>query len=127
MALYQDHRGGEVSLPPGAEPVPFSATTRMSGLDLADGRSIVVPLAWYPRLLHATDGERVNWRLLGDGYAVEWPDLDEHIGDIHRGSESGHSRYKSVPRRTLVQPTAVRSRGRADTGQGHLAGRARRR
>lgn len=49
-------------------------------LDLADGRLIRIPLDWYPRLLHATQAERRNWRLLGEGYAVEWPDLDEHIG-----------------------------------------------
>ncbi|MBN1963698.1 MAG: DUF2442 domain-containing protein [Anaerolineae bacterium] len=49
-------------------------------VELADGRSISVPLAWYPRLVHATPAERRNWQLLGDGYAIEWPDLDEHIG-----------------------------------------------
>ncbi len=47
---------------------------------LADGRSIVVPSAWYPRLLHGSSEEQQNWQLLGDGYAIEWPDLDEHIG-----------------------------------------------
>ena len=47
---------------------------------LADGRRIGVPLAWYPRLLYASESERQNWQLLGDGYAIEWPDLDEHIG-----------------------------------------------
>jgi hypothetical protein len=49
-------------------------------VDLADGRSLSVPLAWYPRLLHGSPTERQNWQLLGDGYAIEWPDLDEHIG-----------------------------------------------
>src|SRR5512136_951096 len=49
-------------------------------IDLSDGRRIVVPVAWYPRLLYASDAERRNWQLLGDGYAIEWPDLDEHIG-----------------------------------------------
>jgi hypothetical protein len=49
-------------------------------VDLTDGRSIHVPLAWYPRLFHASAAERGHWRLLGDGYAIEWPDLDEHIG-----------------------------------------------
>ena len=49
-------------------------------VDLADGRSLSVPLAWYPRLLHGTPEERHNWLLLGDGYAIEWVDLDEHIG-----------------------------------------------
>jgi len=60
---------------------------------LADGRSIVVPLAWYPRLMHGTQKERQNWRLLGDGYAIEWPDLDEHIGieGLLAGRRSGES------------------------------------
>jgi hypothetical protein len=47
---------------------------------LADGRSLTIPLNWYPRLLHGSPAERNNWRLLGDGCAIEWPDLDEHIG-----------------------------------------------
>jgi hypothetical protein len=61
---------------------------------LADGRRIIVPLAWYPRLLHATVAERQNWRLLGDGYAIEWPDLDEHIGveGLLAGRLSGENR-----------------------------------
>ena len=49
-------------------------------IDLEDGRSLIIPLTWYPRLLHGTLAERQNWQLLGDGYAIEWPDLDEHIG-----------------------------------------------
>jgi len=49
-------------------------------VELMDGRSFSIPLEWYPRLLNGTDKERQNWQLLGDGYAVEWPDLDEHIG-----------------------------------------------
>ena len=49
-------------------------------VDLVDGRQLRVPLAWYPRLLKATAAERQNCSLLGDGYAIEWPDLDEHIG-----------------------------------------------
>lgn len=63
-------------------------------VNLADGRRITVPLAWYPRLLNATTAERQNWRLLGDGYAMEWPDIDEHIGveGLLAGRFSGESR-----------------------------------
>lgn len=49
-------------------------------VDLADGRSLAIPLEWYPRLMHGSSEERQNWQLLGDGYAIEWPELDEHIG-----------------------------------------------
>lgn len=68
-------------------------------VDLADGRRLVVPLAWYPRLLHASPTERQNWQLLGEGYAVEWPDLDEHIGieGLLAGRRSGESQ-KSLER-----------------------------
>ena len=47
--------------------------------ELADGRSISVPLAWYPRLAHAGPEERRNWRLIGGGEGVHWADLDEDI------------------------------------------------
>ncbi|WP_448601751.1 DUF2442 domain-containing protein [Thermoleptolyngbya sp.] len=62
-------------------------------VDLADGRSLIVPLSWYPRLLHASPEERQNWQLLGDGYAIEWTDLDEHIGieGLLAGRQSGES------------------------------------
>jgi hypothetical protein len=49
-------------------------------VELADGRLLSIPLAWYPRLAHATAQELANWHFLGDGYAIEWPELDEHIG-----------------------------------------------
>ena len=48
-------------------------------VDLADGRKVSVPLAWFPRLLHATPGQRQNWRLLGDGQGIHWPDVDEDL------------------------------------------------
>ncbi|HEX5053939.1 MAG TPA: DUF2442 domain-containing protein [Planctomycetota bacterium] len=48
-------------------------------VDLADGRRSSVPLAWFPRLLHADLTQRRNWRLLGDGQGISWPDLDEDL------------------------------------------------
>ena len=68
-------------------------------VDLTDGRRIIVPLAWYPRLLYASPDERQKWQLLGGGYAIEWPDLDEHIGieGLLAGRPSGESQ-KSLNR-----------------------------
>ena len=48
-------------------------------LRLTDGRRLVVPLAWFPRLEQATTAERSNWRLIGSGEGIHWPDLDEDI------------------------------------------------
>ena len=48
-------------------------------VDLADARTITVPLAWFPRLAHGTPAERANWRLIGVGVGIHWPDLDEDI------------------------------------------------
>jgi hypothetical protein len=48
-------------------------------VELADGRTIAVPLAWYPRLAHATPEERKSWRLLGGGRGIHWPAVDEDI------------------------------------------------
>ncbi len=46
---------------------------------LADGRRVSVPLAWFPRLLHASPAQRNNWQLLGDGEGIHWPDVDEDL------------------------------------------------
>ena len=61
--------------------------------ELADGRTISVPLLWYPRLVHATQQERDYWQLIGDGEGIHWPDLDEDISvqDLLGGWSSGES------------------------------------
>jgi hypothetical protein len=50
--------------------------------DLADGRSIAVPLAWFPRLLHATPEARANWQLASGGFGIHWPDVDEDLSSV---------------------------------------------
>ena len=62
-------------------------------VDLADGRTLSVPLAWFPRLLHGTAQERSHWRLIGRGEGIHWPDLDEDISveNLLAGSPSGES------------------------------------
>lgn len=48
-------------------------------VDLRDGRTITVPLLWYPRLFHATPAQRKNWQVAGAGYGIHWPDIDEDL------------------------------------------------
>ncbi len=48
-------------------------------VDLVDGRTITVPLVWYPRLLDATPEQRQNWQISGAGYGIHWPDVDEDL------------------------------------------------
>ena len=62
-------------------------------VELADGRSISAPLAWYPRLVHGTAAERAHFRFIGNGEGVHWPDLDEDISieGIVAGRPSGES------------------------------------
>jgi Protein of unknown function (DUF2442) len=48
-------------------------------VDLVDGRTIIVPLVWYPRLLDATEEQRGHWKLSGAGYGIHWPDVDEDL------------------------------------------------
>ena len=57
--------------------VEFSATAM--SVALMDGRTIIVPLAWYPRLLAATAEQRSNWQIAGGGYGMHWPDIDEDL------------------------------------------------
>jgi len=69
---------------------------------LMDGRTISVPLVWYPRLLNATPAERGNWQLAGGGYGIHWPDIDEDL------STEGLLRGAPAPR----QPTSKKARKR---------------
>ncbi len=62
---------------PRAEDVEVTEDTLT--LDLSDGRTISVPLEWFPRLLKATPKERNNWRLIGKGHGIHWEDIDEDI------------------------------------------------
>lgn len=60
---------------------------------LLDGRSVSVPLSWYPRLAGGSSAERSNWQLLGGGHGIHWPDLDEDISvdDLLGGRPSAES------------------------------------
>lgn len=76
---------------PTAESV--TVTNDTLAVELSDGRSISVPLAWFPRLVHATPAERKNWRLIGRGRGIHWETLDEDISidGLLSGKPSGES------------------------------------
>jgi hypothetical protein len=82
---------------PKAEDVKVTEDTL--SVDLSDGRTISVPLEWFPRLVHATPEERNNWRLIGKGHGIHWEDIDEDISveGLLAGKPSGES-HKSFKR-----------------------------
>jgi hypothetical protein len=66
-------------LKPGERVKDVRLTEDTLDVDLIDGRTIRVPLAWYPRLLHATPEQRNHWEICGGGYGIHWPDIDEDL------------------------------------------------
>jgi Protein of unknown function (DUF2442) len=64
---------------PGERIVGVAIDDHRLSVDLADGRTIIVPLAWYPRLLHAAAVDRANWTIAGGGYGIHWPSIDEDL------------------------------------------------
>ena len=60
--------------------VSGTVTDDTVSVDLEDGRTIAVPIGWYPRLAHGTSAERANVQISGAGYGMHWPELDEDIG-----------------------------------------------
>ena len=84
-------------------------------VDLSDGRTISVPLAWYPRLQHASSAERKRWRLIGNGVGIHWEDLDEDIRveGLLAGRPSGESQL------SFKRWLATRSSRRPKRSNGH--------
>ena len=80
----------EIEVP---DAVDVEVTEDTLSVDLADGRTIAVPLGWYPRLEQANPAERANWRLIGKGQGIHWEDLDEDISieGLLAGKPSGES------------------------------------
>ena len=79
---------------PGARVKNVEFTDDTLAVDLIDGRTIIVPLVWFPRLLEASVADRLNWRIAGGGYGIHWPDLDEDLSTegLLRGSPASQSR-----------------------------------
>jgi len=92
---------------PSTEP-PVGAALEISDkhltVTLRDGRTIITPLEWYPSLVRATPEQRANWRWWGDGSAIHWPDIDEHLGieAMLRGNPS----YEYTRQRRLAHAEA---------------------
>ena len=105
--------------------VPFAEDVNVSGdtlcVDLSDGRSISVPLAWYPRLLRATLAERKRWRLIGRGLGIHWEDLDEDISieGLLAGRPSGESQasFSKWLAKRSPRPTTRSTRTRAKSAR----------
>ena len=83
---------------PGERVKNVSFTEDALSVDLIDGRTIIVPLAWYPRLLHATPEQRNNWEICGGGYGVHWPDIDEDLSTegLLRGAPAPRGKISEV-------------------------------
>ena len=92
--------------------VPDAETVMVSGdtltAELSDGRTISVPLDWYPRLPHAKREERHNWRLIGGGAGIHWSDLDEDISV--KGMMAG--RPDAENRKSFQRPLEAERAGR---------------
>ena len=80
---------------PGERVKDVRFTEESLSVDLLDGRTITVPLAWYPRLLHATPEQRADWQIRGGGYGIHWTQVDEDL------STEGMLRGAPAPRRSL--------------------------
>ena len=70
-------KGSEVKPGERVKDVHFTGDTMAAGL--FDGRTITVPVVWYPKLLDATPEQRRNWQVSGAGYGIHWPDVDEDL------------------------------------------------
>jgi len=103
--------------------VPFAENVTVSHdtlcVDLSDGRSISVPLAWYPRLSHGSAVERKRWRLIGRGVGIHWEDLDEDtsvegplVGRPSGESQASFSKWLAK-RLSRLTTRSTRTRGKA--------------
>ena len=93
LALAADERVADVKL-----------TRDTLSVALRDGRTITVPLTWYPRLFHATSAQRKNSRIAGGGYGIHWPDIDEDL------STEGLLRGAPAPRPAQVKASGAARR-----------------
>ena len=93
-------------------------TSDSLNVDLTDGRTISVPLEWFPRLVHATQAERKNWRLIGRGHGIHWKGVDEDIsvegllaGKPSSESQSSFKKWLSQRKTRLMMGSSRRRLG----------------
>jgi len=82
-------------------------------VDLMDGRSIAVPLNWYPKLLNATPKQRATWETCGAGYGIHWPDIDEDLSTegLLRGARApSGTRKKTSKRRSATSKRPIKTK-----------------
>jgi len=103
LALKTDER---------VEAVYFTRDTLV--VDLIDGQSISVPLAWYPKLLQADHKQRSNWEICGGGYGIHWPEIDEDLSTegLLRGSPAPFKRTRKARRTPKPKNTHVQRRSK---------------
>src|SRR5947199_9868516 len=118
----------------GVRAVDVKVTEDELSVVLEDGRTLVVPLAWYPRLSRSSQRQRGRWRLIGRGLGIHWPEIDEDISveDLLAGRRSGESqaslkrwlearvsvqRSKRISRRRAGRAAAATERGRMGRGE----------
>jgi hypothetical protein len=85
-------------------------------VDLADGRTIAAPLAWYPRLAHGTAEERATWRLIGGGRGIHWPGVDEDVSVANLLAGLPSSESQSSFKRWLASRTKPSGHRRKPSG-----------
>ena len=85
-----------LDIKPGERVKDVHFTEDTLSVDLIDGRTITVPLAWYPRLLHASPEQRIDWKICGGGYGIHWPEIDEDL------STEGLLRGAPAPQGTMA-------------------------
>jgi hypothetical protein len=96
----------------------LSFTNDTIGISLVDGRMLVVPLAWYPRLRHASAEERSNYEIFGEGEYIHWPDLDEDLTvtgllEGRRSAESATSLRRWLASRKATPRTKPQKRAKS--------------
>ena len=108
---------------PEARAQSVSLSDEALSVDLVDGRTVIVPLLWFPRLWHATPRERSHFEIFGDGAYIHWPDLDEDltVAGLLRGQRSRESpqslkkwldRRKRKGRDVALPPSSTKTRAR---------------